>query len=126
VLVQTVIMDSRKYTIMSSNDNKENDFELVRRIKHGLLIKGEEALEDMIQVARATEHPRAYEVLSGMLKNVSDAGDSLIDIHKKKHDMEKKDVPALPTTNNNVFVGSTTDLQRMLMKDVEAIEHKDE
>ena len=111
---------------MSSNDNKENDFELVRRIKHGLLVKGEEALEDMIQVARATEHPRAYEVLSGMLKNVSDAGDSLIDIHKKKYDMEKKDVPALPTTNNNVFVGSTTDLQRMLMKDVETIEHEDE
>ena len=126
MLVQTVIMDSRKFTIMSTNDNKENDFELVRRIKHGLLIKGEEALEDMIQVARATEHPRAYEVLSGMLKNVSDAGDSLIDIHKKKHDMEKKEVPALPTTNNNVFVGSTTDLQRMLMKDVEAIEHEDE
>jgi predicted transcriptional regulator len=40
--------------------------------------------------------------------------------------MEKKEVPALPTTNNNVFVGSTTDLQRMLMKDVEAIEHEDE
>ena len=40
-----------------TNDNKENDFELVRRIKHGLLVKGEEALEDMIEVARATEHP---------------------------------------------------------------------
>lgn len=110
-----------------TNDNKENDFELVRRIKHGLLVKGEEALEDMIEVARATEHPRAYEVLSGMLKNVSDAGDSLIDIHKKKHDMEKKDIPAIPsTTNNNVFVGSTTDLQRMLMKDVDIIDQTDE
>jgi len=112
---------------MMTNDNKENDFELVRRIKHGLLVKGEEALEDMIEVARATEHPRAYEVLSGMLKNVSDAGDSLIDIHKKKHDMEKKDIPAIPsTTNNNVFVGSTTDLQRMLMKDVDIIDQTDE
>ena len=120
-------MDSRKYTAMSTNDNKENDFELVRRIKHGLLVKGEEALEDMIEVARATEHPRAYEVLSGMLKNVSDAGDSLIDIHKKKHDMEKKDTPVIPsTTNNNVFVGSTTDLQRMLMKDVDIIDQTDE
>ena len=99
------------------NQTAEDDFELVRRIKHGLLVKGEEALEDMIEVARATEHPRAYEVLSGMLKNVSDAGDSLIDIHKKKHDMEKKE-PALPppTTNNNVFIGSTSDLQRMLLQ----------
>jgi len=120
-------MDSWKYITMSSNENKENDFELVRRIKHSLLVKGEEALEDMIEVARATEHPRAYEVLSGMIKNVSDAGDSLIDIHKKKHDMEKKDTPAIPnTTNNNVFVGSTTDLQRMLMKDVDIIDQTDE
>ena len=103
------------------HSSTEDDFELVRRIKHGLLVKGEEALEDMIEVARATEHPRAYEVLSNMIKNVSDAGDSLIDIHKKRHDMEKKEEAALPpptTTNNNVFVGSTTDLQRMLMKDV--------
>ena len=110
----------------TQQSSTEDDFELVRRIKHGLLVKGEEALEDMIEVARATEHPRAYEVLSGMLKNVSDAGDSLIDIHKKKHDMEKKDPPMIPTTNNNVFVGSTTDLQRMLMKDVTPIEQNDE
>ena len=104
------------------NNEKDTDFELVRRIKHSLLVKGEEALEDMIEVARATEHPRAYEVLSNMLKNVSDAGDSLIDIHKKKKDIDKVDEPlSLPsnsTTNNNVFVGSTADLQKMLMKDV--------
>jgi len=124
--VQTVIMDSRKYITMSSNDNKDNDFEYSRQIYHDLLAKGSEALEDMMEVARATEHPRAFEVLSGMMKNVGDINGSLMDLHKKKHDMEKKDVPALPTTNNNVFVGSTTDLQRMLMKDVEAIEHEDE
>ena len=126
MLVQTVIMDSRKYITMSSNDNKDNDFEYSRQIYHDLLAKGSEALEDMMEVARATEHPRAFEVLSGMMKNVGDINGSLMDLHKKKHDMEKKDVPALPTTNNNVFVGSTTDLQRMLMKDVEAIEHEDE
>jgi len=125
VLVQIVIMDSRKFTIMSTN-NKDNDFEYSRQIYHDLLAKGSEALEDMMEVARATEHPRAFEVLSGMMKNVGDINGSLMDLHKKKHDMEKKDVPALPTTNNNVFVGSTTDLQRMLMKDVEAIEHEDE
>ena len=111
---------------MSSNDNKDNDFEYSRQIYHDLLAKGSEALEDIMEVARATEHPRAFEVLSGMMKNVGDINGSLMDLHKKKHDMEKKDVPALPTTNNNVFVGSTTDLQRMLMKDVEAIEHEDE
>lgn len=106
-----------------SNPDTNDDFELVRRIKHSLLIKGEEALDDMMEVARATEHPRAYEVLSNMMKNVSDAGDSLIDIHKKKHDIDTKDaLPAPTTTNNNVFVGSTTDLQRMLLKDVTPVD----
>ena len=120
-------MDSWKYTTMSSNDNKENDFEYSRRIYHDLLAKGSEALDDMMEVARATEHPRAFEVLSGMMKNVGDINGSLMDLHKKKHDMEKKDIPAIPnTTNNNVFVGSTTDLQRMLMKDVDIIDQTDE
>ena len=112
---------------MSSNDDKDNDFEMARRVKHGLLAKGEAALDDMIEVARATEHPRAYEVLATMIKNVGDVSDSLIDIHKKKYDMEKKETSVVPnTTNNNVFVGSTTDLQRMLMKDVTPIDSSDE
>lgn len=114
-------------TMSTNDDNKDNDFEYSRRIYHDLLAKGSEALEDMMEVARATEHPRAFEVLSNMMKNVGDINGSLMDLHKKKHDMEKKEVPALPTTtNNNVFVGSTTDLQRMLMKDVTTIEQNDE
>ena len=63
---------------MSSNDNKDNDFEYSRQIYHDLLAKGSEALEDMMEVARATEHPRAFEVLSGMMKNVGDINGSLM------------------------------------------------
>lgn len=98
-----------------------NDFEFARRNYYDLLVKGSEALEEMMEVARATEHPRAFEVLSGMMKNVSDINGNLIDMHKKKKEYQKEDQPKeIPnqTTNNNVFVGSTTDLQRMLMKDV--------
>ncbi len=111
-----------------TEDNKDNDFEFARRNYYDLLVKGSEALEEMMEVARATEHPRAFEVLSGMMKNVADINGNLIDLHKKKSDMTKNEQPALPnqTTNNNVFVGSTTDLQRMLMKDVVDIEPNDE
>lgn len=107
-------------------DNIDNDFEYSRQIYHDLLKKGSEALDDMMDVARATEHPRAFEVLSGMIKNISDVNGSLMDLHKKKKDINKTDTPALPNANhttNNVFVGSTTDLQRMLIqqaKDAEA------
>lgn len=104
---------------MNDSDTASDDFEYARRVKHDLLAKGSEALEDMMEVARSTEHPRAYEVLSNMMKNVGDVSDSLLDLHKKKKDYKKKDdQPALPgTTNNNVFVGSTADLQRMLKKE---------
>jgi len=105
-----------------------NDFEFARRNYYDLLVKGSEALEEMMEVARATEHPRAFEVLSGMMKNVSDINGNLIDMHKKKKEFNKEDtLKELPnqTTNNNVFVGSTTDLQRMLMKDVTPVK-KDE
>ena len=74
----------------------------------------------MIEVARNLEHPRAFEVVSGMIKNVSDVNDKLMDLNKKKKDYYKQEVKQIEgtTTNNNLFVGSTTDLQRML-KNVE-------
>lgn len=111
-----------RYTPMDLDSSEaNNDFEFARRNYYDLLVKGSEALEEMMEVARATEHPRAFEVLSGMMKNVSDINGNLIDMHKKKKEYQKEDKPKeIPnqTTNNNVFVGSTTDLQRMLMKDV--------
>ena len=104
---------------MTDNDKNtaDNDFEYSRQIYHDLLAKGSEALEEMMEVARATEHPRAFEVLSNMMKNMGDINGSLMDLHKKKKDFHKEDKPAeLPgQTTNNVFIGSTTDLQRMLL-----------
>ena len=103
---------------MNDSDNANNDFEYARQTYHDLLAKGSEALEDMMDVARNTEHPRAFEVLSGMMKNMADINGSLMDLHKKKKDFKRKDQKAaLPggNTTNNLFVGSTTDLQRLLL-----------
>lgn len=99
-------------------NNIENDYEHSRDTYYDLIEKGRESLELMIQVARESEHPRAFEVLSGMIKNISDVNDKLMDLNKKHKDINKPEesTNALPngTTNNNVFIGSTTDLQRML------------
>jgi len=102
-----------------TNNNIDNDIEFARRNYYDILTKGSEAMEEMMEVARATEHPRAFEVLSNMMKNMGDLNGALVDLHKKRKDIEKTDQPAIPqTTNNNVFVGSTADLQRLIMKDV--------
>ena len=99
--------------------NVDNDFEFARKTYYDLLVKGSEALEEMMEVARATEHPRAFEVLSGMMKNMADVNGKLLDLHKKIKEYHKEEAPKeLPqTTTNNLFVGSTSDLQRMLLSE---------
>ncbi len=99
------------------DNTADNDFEYARRNYHDLLAKGTDALEEMMEVARATEHPRAFEVFSNMMKHVADINGNLIDLHKKHKDYNKEEKPAElagPTTNN-LFIGSTSDLQRMLL-----------
>jgi hypothetical protein len=101
------------------SDIKDNDFEYARQVYHDILVKGSEAMDDMMEVARSTEHPRAFEVLSTMMKTLSDVNGNLLDLHKKKKDIDKKDITALSipqgSTTNNLFVGSTTELQRFLL-----------
>lgn len=98
-------------------DNADNDFEYARQNYHDLLAKGTDALEEMMEVARATEHPRAFEVFSNMMKHVADINGNLIDLHKKHKDYSKEEKAGElgNQTTNNVFIGSTSDLQRMLL-----------
>lgn len=118
---------------MMDSDTANNDFEYARQTYHNILAKGSEAMEEMMEVARATEHPRAFEVLATTMKTLADVNGSLLDLHKKKKDMDKKDqLPGLPLaggTTNNLFVGSTAELQKFLMSqrhDPNIIEVKDE
>ena len=113
-----------------SNDNIKSDYDYSRETYYDLIEKGRESLELMIEVARESEHPRAFEVLSGMIKGIADVNDKLMDLNKKKKDVEKSDVPALVdgnggNTTNNVFLGSTTELQRFLQNEKQVIPHDD-
>lgn len=114
-----------------SDMNIDADYDYSRANYYRLAETGQEAIEMMMEVARESEHPRAYEVLAGMLKQNAEITDKLMDLHKKKKDIKAppKDQAALPNqqTTNNLFVGSTTDLQRMLldMSDEKVINNDD-
>jgi DNA-binding PadR family transcriptional regulator len=97
-------------------DKVKSDYEYSRDTYYEILEKGKESLELMIEVARESEHPRAFEVLSGMMKNMADINDKLMDLNKKNKDINKEEVQK-QVTNNNVFLGSTTDLQKLLKND---------
>jgi len=105
-----------------SKDNLKNDYDYSRETYYELIEKGKDALENMIEVARESEHPRAYEVLSGMIKNVSDVNDRLMDLNKKQKEINREEVKQVSSTTNNVFLGSTSDLQKLLQNDKEIID----
>lgn len=105
-----------------SEDNVKSDYEYSRDTYYELIEKGREAMDLMIEVARESEHPRAFEVLSNMIKNVSDVNDKLMDLNKKNKDINKEEVKQVGGTTNNLFIGSTTDLQRLLQNDSKVID----
>lgn len=102
------------------NDDIKDDYDFARSKYYNLAEKGDEAIDLMMELARESEHPRAFEVLSNMMKQNAEIADRLMELQKKKKDVETND-KALPNsmTQNNVYVGSTTDLQRMLLKKME-------
>lgn len=105
-----------------SDKNLNYDYDYSRATYYELIDKGRESLDLLIEVARETEHPRAFEVLSNMIKNLSDVNDKLMDLNKKvkeiKQPAKQAQIESQKTTNN-IFLGSTTDLQRILMQERE-------
>lgn len=116
----------------ASETKADTDFDLVRSALQRLAIRGETAFEDALRVASESESPRAYEVVSQILKTTIDANKDLLDIHKKKREIEAKDPvreqPQYNQTNieNIVFQGTPADLQRQLKKVVNEKNEEDE
>ena len=107
----------------SEEKNIKSDYDYSRDTYYDLIEKGRESLEDMIEVARQSEHPRAYEVLSGMIKNISDVNDKLMDLNKKNKDINQENVKQIAgNTTYNVFLGSTADLQKLLQNEKDIID----
>lgn len=108
----------------------DDDYEYARSQYYKLADQGQEAIDLMMDLARESEHPRAFEVLATMLKQNAEITDKLMDLQKKKKEINKPDDKQrldAPVTNNNLFVGSTTELQKMLankMKDIDIDEQQ--
>ena len=96
---------------------KDSDYEFARETLYDMICKGREGMEEMLEVAKESEHPRAYEVLAKLMKDTADVSNQLLRLQQQKKDLEKEDVATtkeLPPGQTNVFIGSTTELQRML------------
>ena len=114
--VEKVVKPSLK---KSEEGDVRQDYEVCRAQLHNLVMKGQEAVDGILDVARASDHPRAYEVAGQLIKNVGDVADKLIDLQGKMKELDKEEKKGPSTVNNTMFVGSTADLQKMLKKQKE-------
>jgi len=105
-------------TPVSSTDVIKDDFNYARGSMINAIEKGHEALTDMLDVAQRSQHPRSYEVVATLISTITNANKDLLELSKKKKDLEQSsDGPS--TVNNNLYIGSTADLLKLLKKNNE-------
>ena len=105
----------RKEQIQKLTDDVSKDYDYTRGNLYSLIEKGQEAINGIMEVAGETASPRAYEVAGQLIKSVADTTDKLADLHKKVKEIEEDNPKTQNTvTNNALFVGSTSELSKML------------
>ena len=108
------VKEDLNITPLKSDDIKK-DYEYTRANLYSLIEKGQEAINGIMELAGEGGSPRAYEVAGQLIKSVGDVTDKLIDLQKKLKDVEEDTVKTTNNvTNNAVFVGSTSELSKLL------------
>ena len=94
-------------------DEQQVDYKYTRNTLYGLVERGQDAIEGILDLAKESEHPRTYEVAGQLIKTVSETSEKLLQIQKMMDDLED-DRPKNQTTNQNLFVGSTAELLSLI------------
>ena len=103
------------HTSSSLQSTVGDDFEFSRSNLHNIIMKGNEALDGIMDVASMSQHPRSYEVIATIINSLTVANKELLELSKKRKEIEN-DEAGPRTINNNLFVGSTAELQKLLKK----------
>ena len=93
----------------------KNDYDYARDNLYNIIEKGNNALEDIMDIAKQSESARAFEVVTNLIKTMVDANKDLLELAKKKKELDKTEEPEQTNvTNNNLFVGSSAELLKMI------------
>ena len=95
---------------------EDTDFRYTRENLYNLLERGQDAVEELLEIAKQSEHPRAFEVVGQLIGKSTETNKELMGLHKTKKDLSTERGPTNVT--NALFVGSTSDLQKMLKEKV--------
>jgi hypothetical protein len=99
------------------NDSAKTDFEAARANIHNMIENGNDAMHKLALIAESSQHPRAFEVLAKLMDTMLNANEKLLDLQTKIREISAADAPIsekAKTINNNLFVGSTAELQKVL------------
>jgi hypothetical protein len=109
-----IVQAEKSLPIVSSNEqDKGNDYKYSREIFYGLVERGQDAIEGILDIAKESEHPRVYEVAGQLIKTVGETTEKLIDLQSKMKELDK-DNTMPDKVQNNLFVGSSAELQKLL------------
>jgi len=111
-LAKTIPLHAKEIEVVAIDSEK--DYWLVRKNMKELIKQGEDAINGILNVATQGDAPRAYEVAAQMIKTVSEVNKDLIDLHKKVKEINKEEININNTTNQSIYVGSTSDLQDLI------------
>ena len=102
-------------------EEKDTDFRYARENMYHIIERGRDAMEELLEIAKAEESPRAFEVFGQLLKNMTDTQEKLMELHQKKqkleNDGERQEVSRAQNVTNALFVGSTADLLKLVKKE---------
>ena len=114
-IVPAEVSEIQKKEVKASDDHIQKDYEYTRGNLYSIIEKGQEAINGILELAQESDSARAYEVAGQLIKSVSDATDKLMDLQKKLKDVNKEEEAKGPSTvNNALFVGSTSELSKIL------------
>ena len=116
--VETAIQQNNivvpKKVVKSNEDDIENDYKYQRENFYGLVERGQDAIDGILELAKEGEHPRAYEVAGNLIKQVAEVTEKLGDLQEKMRKLKEVPNSAPKSVTNALFVGSTAELQKML------------
>lgn len=117
--VQTPLPELPETVVASNPITEEDTYDYARENLVAFIEKGKTALDDAIRIMQMSEHPRAVEVVSGLLKNMADVNKQLLELKKINKEIQEppKNAPVQQVgqqTNNSIFVGTSADLAKLL------------
>ena len=110
------VVKTERVVPVVTDDDSDSDFQYARENLYNLIERGQDGLDELLEIAKASQHPRAFEVVGQLVDKLTTTNKELLNLHKSKKDI-KTERGGPTSVNNNLFVGSTAELQKFFKKE---------